>query len=123
LVYRGEELVGVDAVIDKDRVSSLLAWELEADLFLMSTSVDRVALDYGTPRERPLEHLSAEEARRYLRAGQFPPGSMGPKIEAALDYLERGGSLVIITSPEGIPEALHDMTGTRLDLCPEPAMM
>jgi carbamate kinase len=121
VVYRGEELVGVDAVIDKDRVSSLLAWELEAGLFLISTSVDRVALNYGTPRERPLPYLSVEEARRYLGEGQFPSGSMGPKIEAALDYLERGGSLVIITSPEGIPEALHDMTGTRLALCPEPA--
>jgi carbamate kinase len=76
--------------------------------------VDQVALNYGTPDERALESLSAEDARRYLREGQFPPGSMGPKIEAALSYLERGGKLVIITSPEKIPDALQELAGTRI---------
>ncbi len=114
VVFRREKLVGVEAVIDKDHVSSLLAWELEADLLLISTGVEQVALHYGTPEAQPLKQLTAEEARRYLGEGQFPSGSMGPKIEAALGYLERGGKLVIITSPESIPEALHNLAGTRI---------
>jgi carbamate kinase len=109
-----DRLVGIDAVIDKDLTSSLLASEIEAELFLISTSVDRVTVDYGTSSERPLEHLSASDAGRYLRQGQFPSGSMGPKIEAALGYIERGGKLVIITSPERIAEALHGRAGTRI---------
>jgi len=121
VVFRRERLVGIDAVIDKDRASSLLAWELEADLFLISTAVDQVALRYGTPEQQNLDRLTAEEARRHLAEGHFPPGSMGPKIEAALAYLERGGKLVIITSPEKIPEALQGMAGTRITLLPEPA--
>jgi carbamate kinase len=119
--FKRERLVGIDAVIDKDRASSLLAWELEAELFLISTGVDQVTLNYGTPRERALKSLTAEEARGYLREGQFPTGSMGPKIEAALAYLERGGRLAIITSPERIPEALHGMAGTRITPMAEPA--
>ena len=114
VVFRRERLVGIDAVIDKDRASALLAWELEAELFLISTGVAQVALNYGTVNQQQLERLSAGEARGYLSAGQFPPGSMGPKIEAALAYLERGGKLVIITSPENIPEALQGMAGTRI---------
>jgi len=113
VVFKRERLVGIDAVIDKDRASSLLAWELEAELFLISTSVDQVSLHYGTARERPLTNLSLDEARRYLAAGEFPVGSMGPKIEAAATYLDRGGRLAIITSPERIPEALQGMAGTR----------
>ena len=120
VVFKGERLTGIDAVIDKDRVSSLLAWELEAELFLISTGVEQVALDYGTPGQQNLERLTAEQAYRYWRAGQFPAGSMGPKIEAALAYLERGGKLVIITSPERIAEALQGMAGTRLTLADEP---
>jgi carbamate kinase len=80
----------------------------------MSTSVDQVALNFGTPAQSRLEHLTIEQARRYLRDGHFPPGSMGPKIEAAISYLERGGQTVIITSPEKIPEALQGMAGTRI---------
>jgi carbamate kinase len=114
VVYEGNRLVGIEAVIDKDRVSALLAWELEAELFLISTGVDQVYLNYGTPQQRPLDVLPLEQARRWLREGQFPPGSMGPKIEAALEYLERGGGQVIITSPARIPEALHGMAGTRM---------
>lgn len=114
VIYRDNRLVGIEAVIDKDRASSLLAWELEAELFLISTSVEQVALDYATPRARPLEFLALADARRYLGEGQFAPGSMGPKIEAAIAYLDRGGRLVIVTSPERIPEALHGMAGTRL---------
>jgi len=114
VIFRRDRLVGIDAVIDKDRASALLAWELEAELFLISTGVAHVALNYGTPDQRQIECLSAIQARRYLREGQFPGGSMGPKIEAALAYLERGGKLVIITSPENLSEALHGMAGTRI---------
>ena len=116
VIFRRDRLVGIDAVIDKDRASALLAWELEAELFVISTGVAQVALNYGTPDQRQLECLSAIQARRYLREGQFPAGSMGPKIEAALAYLERGGKLVIITSPENLSEALHGMAGTRITL-------
>ena len=114
VAFRRDRLVGIDAVIDKDLTSSLLASELQVELFLISTSVDCVALNFGTPGERSLEHLSASEARRYLREGHFPPGSMGPKIEAALEYLDNGGKLVIITSPERIAEALHGLAGTHI---------
>ena len=114
VVFRRDRLVGIDAVIDKDRASALLAWELEAELFLISTGVAQVALNYGTPEQRQIECMSATQARRYLRESQFPAGSMGPKIEAALAYLERGGKLVIITSPENLSEALHGMAGTRI---------
>jgi carbamate kinase len=114
VVFEQDRLVGVDAVIDKDRASSLLAWELEAELFLISTGVDQVALYYGTPKEKLLDSMSTDDAQGYLREGQFPPGSMGPKIEAALSYLDRGGREVIITSPERIPEALQGMAGTRI---------
>jgi len=99
----------------------VLAWELEAELFLISTGVAQVALNYSTPEQRQIERLSATQARRYLREGQFPSGSMGPKIEAALAYLDRGGKLVIITSPENVSEALHGMAGTRITPAPEPA--
>ena len=121
VVFRRDRLVGIDAVIDKDRASALLAWELEAELFLISTGVAQVALNYSTPEQRQIECLSATQARRYLREGQFPSGSMGPKIEAALAYLDRGGKLVIITSPENLPEALQGMAGTRITPVPEPA--
>jgi carbamate kinase len=114
VIYRNDVLTGLEAVIDKDRASALLAWELEAELFLISTSVDQVELHHGTPQSRPLERLTVREARRYLREGQFPAGSMGPKIEAAIQYLERCNGAVLITSPEKIPEALQGMAGTRI---------
>lgn len=120
VIFQRDRLVGIDAVIDKDRASALLAWELEAELFLISTGVPQVALNFGTPVQQQIEQLTAAEARSYLHAGQFPPGSMGPKIEAALAYLDRGGKLVIITSPENIPEALHEMAGTRITVALEP---
>jgi carbamate kinase len=121
VTFQREKLVGVEAVIDKDLVSSLLAWELEARLLLISTGVEQVALRYGTDKQEFLRHLTADEARKHLRKGEFPPGSMGPKIEAALEYLDRGGKLVIITSPESIAEALHDLAGTRITVSCESA--
>jgi len=107
-------LRGVEAVIDKDRASGLLATELGAELFLISTSVDEVYLHYGKHWQRPLGRLRVEEARRHLAEGEFAPGSMGPKIEAAISYLEHGGRLVIIASPEKIRPALEGTAGTRI---------
>jgi carbamate kinase len=115
VVFKRDRLVGIDAVIDKDRVSSLLAWELEAELFLISTGIEQVAINFDTPQQQLISSMTVPEACRYLREGQFAAGSMGPKIEAALAYLERGGHLAIITSPERIPEALQGMAGTRIE--------
>jgi carbamate kinase len=115
-VVRGAQgdLRGIEAVIDKDYASSLLATGLQADLFLISTAVEQVYLNYGKPDQRPLDHLTVEEARRYLEEGQFPPGSMGPKIKAVVQFLERGGKDALITSPENLARALRGETGTRI---------
>ncbi len=107
-------LSGVEAVIDKDYASALLACRLQADLLLISTAVERVALNFGKPNQRWLEHMTLAEARRYLAEGQFPAGSMGPKIEAAIQYLEEGGKEAIITNPENIARALAGEGGTHI---------
>lgn len=109
------DLAGVDAVIDKDRAASLLARDAKADLFLISTGVERVALDWGTSDERMIDEITAAEARRRLDEGRhFAAGSMKPKIEAALDYLDAGGKEVIITDPAHIPAAIDGRAGTRI---------
>ncbi len=107
-------LVGVEAVIDKDLAGALLATELKASTFLISTAVDRVAIGYGTDHMTWLDHMTASEARRYLAQGEFPAGSMGPKIEACLRFLDAGGSECIITSPQAIAKALSGHAGTRI---------
>ncbi len=107
-------LKGVDAVIDKDLASALLARAVGAQRLVMLTGEPFVFLDYGKPTQLPLPRLSLEEARRYLRDGQFPPGSMGPKIEAALDFLAGGGEEALITSIEGFTDALQGKIGTRI---------
>lgn len=108
------EWTGVEAVIDKDYTASLLAREVGALLFVILTDVDQVYLDYGRPHQRPLARLGLEEARRYLREGQFPPGSMGPKVEACLNYLRAGGHEAVITSARCLEKALAGRAGTRL---------
>jgi carbamate kinase len=108
------DLKGVAAVIDKDYASALLANQLKADLFIVSTAVDTVSLDYGKPTQRPLTKLTVAEARRHLDAGQFPTGSMGPKIRAVCNFLEAGGQTAIITSPDYLAEALDGKKGTRI---------
>lgn len=110
-----------DAVIDKDRAARLLATLIGAQALLLVTAVDRVMLDYGTPRESSLATISADEAARYLAEGQFPPGSMGPKIGAALRFLADGGQLAVITSPGLLAETLAGSGpggGTRIEPCP-----
>jgi len=105
---------GVDAVIDKDYASMLLALNIEAGLFVILTGVDKVAVDYGKPTQRDLDRVTVSEARRYYEEGQFPAGSMGPKILAAIDFLSRGGSEVLITSIDRIVDAFAGKTGTRI---------
>ena len=109
------EYVGTAAVIDKDYASSLLAQSVGADLLLISTAVEKVALDYGRPDQRWLDRLTLSEARRYLAEGtHFAKGSMAPKIEAIIWYLEAGGKHAIITTPECIGRALRGETGTHI---------
>jgi carbamate kinase len=109
------ELHGVAAVIDKDLASALLANALDADLLLISTAVDQVALNFGTPQQRWVGRLTLSEAKRYLaEGGHFATGSMAPKIQAMVNYLERGGREGLITSPTSIEEALAGQTGTRI---------
>jgi carbamate kinase len=107
-------LTGVEAVIDKDYASGLLAASIQADLFLISTAVDKVALNYGQPGQRWLDKMTLAEAKRYLAEGHFAPGSMGPKIRAIIKFLEQGGREALITSPENIERALAGETGTRI---------
>ncbi|MBI4588109.1 MAG: carbamate kinase [Candidatus Rokubacteria bacterium] len=107
-------LRGVDAVIDKDLASAILARSIGAQRLVMLTGEPFVFLDYGKATQRPLVGLSVAEARRYLEAGQFPPGSMGPKIEAAVDFLAGGGEEVLITSIEAFTDALEGKAGTRI---------
>jgi carbamate kinase len=104
----------VEAVIDKDLTSVCLAKTLRADLLVMVTDVRKAALWYGTPRQRDLDQMHIAEARRWLAEGHFPPGSMGPKVEAAIDFLEAGGKETVITSPDTLTEALAGTDGTRV---------
>ncbi|WP_224788614.1 carbamate kinase [Pandoraea terrae] len=108
------DLHGVAAVIDKDFTSAMLAAELGAGTLVMLTGVERVALDFGKPTQRFLDQIDAAEARRHMRDGQFPPGSMGPKIAAALQYLEAGGKTAVITSLDRAFDALRGEAGTRI---------
>ena len=107
-------LRSVDAVIDKDRVSALMARDLDASALVFCTGVERVALDYGTPRCRWLDSMTLDEARRYRDAGQFGKGSMEPKVEALASYVAEGTGLGIITNPECMLAALRGEAGTRL---------
>jgi carbamate kinase len=109
-------LVGTRAVIDKDRATSLLAQELKVDLFLISTAVSQVAINFNKPDQQWLKRLTATEARTYLEQGHFAPGSMGPKIEAVLSFLEaHPGGKALITDPANIARALDGETGTWIE--------
>ncbi len=107
-------LRGVEAVVDKDLASERLATALRADTLLILTDVERVALRYDTPEQVDLERLTAEEARRYLEAGEFPPGSMGPKVEAAVRFVENGGKRAVIASLTQAVQALEGRAGTTI---------
>jgi carbamate kinase len=105
---------GVDAVVEKDLTAGVLARELQADLFIILTGVDRVAINFNTPEEETFEQLRIVEALTYLEQGQFPYSTMGPKIKAAIDFLRTTDGEVIITSVDKILDALDGKNGTRL---------
>lgn len=116
VIDRGDgELIGTAAVIDKDFASSLLAQALKADLFLIATAVEKVAVNFGKPEQKWLDKMTVAEAKTYLNEGiHFAKGSMAPKIQAAIWYLENGGREALITNPESIGRALKGETGTRI---------
>jgi carbamate kinase len=105
---------GVEAVIDKDFTASLIAREVKAELFVILTNVPRVSLNYGQPDETPLSVMSVDEAQKYLAQEHFPPGSMGPKIEAAVEYVQSGGNEVLITSANHLKASLINRSGTKI---------
>jgi len=105
---------GVEAVIDKDFAASLLAREVKVDLFIILTNVEKVYLNYGTEEEKGIEVMTVDQAKEYMAEGQFPPGSMGPKIQAAIDYIENGGKEVLITSASHLKAALINRSGTKI---------
>jgi carbamate kinase len=112
----GGSLRGVDAVIDKDLASALLATHVDAETFAIATEVERVYLNYGKPDQTELVDVDVDQLRRHQEQGQFPPGSMGPKIEAVVGFLERGGPRAIITSPEALQRALEGHAGTHVSM-------
>jgi carbamate kinase len=101
-------------VIDKDRASALLATQLGADVFAISTDTDYVYLDYKKPAQRPLKSATASEMEAYYKAGHFPPGNMGPKVESVLRFLRGGGKEAVITSYAHLCDALDGAAGTRI---------
>ena len=105
---------GVEAVIDKDYASSLIAREVKVDLFIILTAIERVFVNFGKPDQKAIDVLPVDEAKKYLAEGQFPRGSMGPKIRAAIDYIEAGGKEVLITDANHLKAALIHRTGTRI---------
>jgi len=108
------EVRGVEAVIDKDYAASMLAAALSANLFIVLTGVDRVSKDFGKPTQTELAEIDVPTARRLLAEGQFPPGSMGPKIDAAIRFVEAGGHEVLVTRAESLAAALEGKTGTYI---------
>lgn len=114
IVREPEGYRGIEAVIDKDLASSFLASELKTDMLIITTGEDQVALHYRKKDQRFMNRMSLAEADQHWREGEFPPGSMGPKIRAGIEFLKRGGQEVLITTPEHLLEALAGKTGTRI---------
>ena len=108
------EIKGVFAVIDKDRASGLLAQQLNADMFIITTAVDKAYINFNTPEQEALDKITVPMAKQYIKDGHFAEGSMKPKMEAVVRYLENGGKHAIITSPENMGKALRGETGTHV---------
>ena len=108
------KLQGIDAVIDKDLTTAVLANAIGAETFIDLTQTDSVYINYGKQNQKPLNRPALSEVKKYLTRGEFPPGSMGPKIEAAIEFLETGGKEVIITTPELVEAAMKGKAGTRI---------
>lgn len=109
-----EKYIGTEAVIDKDLSSALLATDIKADLFIILTGIDKVYLNFGKENQQPLKNLTYSRARQYLQEGHFPVGNMGPKVSAALHYLENGGHKAIITDAANLEDALEGKNGTHI---------
>lgn len=114
VVKKNHTLIGSEAVIDKDRASSLLASELGVDLFIISTDTPQVYLGFKSATQRGIDIATVDEMQRYYDRGEFPPGSMGPKIESAIRFIGNGGKRVIITSQELLPAAITGKAGTHI---------
>ncbi|MCR6624299.1 MAG: carbamate kinase [archaeon YNP-LCB-024-027] len=114
VTLENDEYTGVEAVIDKDLAGEKLAEIINADILLILTDVEKVKLNFGKPNELDIDKMTVEEAKRYYEEGHFPPGSMGPKIQACIRFIEWGGEMAIITSLEKAAEALEGKTGTRI---------
>jgi carbamate kinase len=108
------DIFGASAVVDKDLASSLLARQLGADVLIITTDVEKVCLDYGKPGQRALDAMTVAEAKRYITEGHFKPGSMLPKVQAVIEFLEDGGRQAIITDPEHVAAALEGRGGTHV---------
>jgi len=114
VVRENGKLKGIEAVIDKDRASALLAIEINADELIILTGVEKVALNYGKPNQTFVDTLIVDDAMKYLKEGHFPAGSMGPKIEAAIDFVSATNKTCLITDMKKLKEALSGKTGTRI---------
>ncbi len=108
------DYIGIEAVVDKDRASALLAEDIGADMFIILTRVPKVALNFGKPDQRDLDRITLAEAERYLAEGHFAPGSMRPKIESCIEFIRKGGRSAIITDSEHLAQALEGRHGTTI---------
>jgi carbamate kinase len=107
-------LEGREAVIDKDLAAALMAKQLNADLFVISTAVEKVCLNYGKPDQKALDTITTEEARQYVEEGHFAPGSMLPKVQAIVDFVRSTGNVGLITDPANLYGALYEGKGTKI---------
>jgi carbamate kinase len=114
VIKRNGRLVGIEAVVDKDLAAAILANNIRERLFIIATDVEHVCVDFGKPTQRPLTNVTLSEIRRLYDDGQFPPGSMGPKVLAAMRFLEGGGEEVVITATERLVDALESGAGTHI---------
>jgi carbamate kinase len=113
-IHKKGNIESIDGVVDKDLASYVLAKCIRADQIIILTYVEKVALNFNKPNRKWLDHMSLDEAKKYLAEGHFPPGSMGPKIESAIKFLEKGGKRVIITSIDKLSGAMKGKTGTHI---------
>jgi carbamate kinase len=114
VVRRGQRLEGAEAVVDKDRASAVLARAVGAELLVMLTGVECVGLDFGTRWQRDMARLTVSDAERLIAEGEFPPGSMGPKVESAVRFIRDGGRSAIVTRAERLLDAVEGSSGTRI---------
>jgi len=115
VIRKNGRLQGVEAVIDKDLAAERLAFDIKADIFMMLTSVPKVAINFGKSSQKNLDRMNLSQAKKYLREGHFPPGSMGPKVRAAIKFVEWSGKYAIICSTKQVLDALEGKAGTWIE--------